>query len=87
METSKYLKLSSWGTALIPGTLEIDQQDLPPAKETNIRLGHQPLSLLDNSLRECHFEGPISICCGFIDRWQRCSLHKEQLADELQRQA
>src|SRR2546423_3078648 len=58
MLTSKYLRLSSWGTALIPGTLcqvqsanNIHRKD---AWTIYVRLCHQPLGLLDDSLRQGH---------------------------------
>jgi len=35
MDTSKYLKLSSWGTALIPGTLH-KNKSVPVGRERNI---------------------------------------------------
>jgi hypothetical protein len=65
METSKYLKLSSCGTALMPGTLKICEVRMNPcsytrrtlqdkaARKGNLecsRFSHQPLRLFDNAL-------------------------------------
>jgi hypothetical protein len=61
ISTSKYRRLSSWGTALIPGTLFplSCQMVLSPgggAMNGFVRLGHKPLSFLNDPLWQRHVE-------------------------------
>ena|SRR5947207_1363529 len=62
--TSKYLRLSSCGTALIPGTLHSSEQrcvqlqscimEAAEIKGNSIRFRHETLRLLDDPPWQCH---------------------------------